>query len=71
MKHTCELILDESSHIQLFQNDESIPSFCYSFTPLDQLQDVKSGETIDVIAIVVTAKDVQKINNKVPEYIVI
>ncbi|EAN32381.2 replication factor-a protein 1 (rpa1) family protein [Theileria parva strain Muguga] len=64
LKHTCELILDESSHIQLFQNDESIPSFCYSFTPLDQLQDVKSGETIDVIAIVVTAKDVQKINNK-------
>ncbi|BAM39809.1 replication factor-A protein 1 [Theileria orientalis strain Shintoku] len=64
LRHSCELVLDEHCHIQLFQNDDTIPSFCFSFTPLDQIQNLKVGEQIDVIGVVVTAKDLQTVQVK-------
>ncbi|UKJ90125.2 replication factor-A protein 1 [Theileria orientalis] len=64
LRHSCELILDEHCHIQLFQNDDTIPSFCFSFTPLDQIQNLQVGEQIDVMGVVVTAKDLQTVQVK-------
>ncbi|AFZ78978.1 replication factor-A protein 1, putative [Theileria equi strain WA] len=64
LKHSCEMILDENSHIQLFQNDDKIPSICCTFTPLNQLDDIKIGESIDVIGVVVKTNDSQSIQQK-------
>lgn len=64
LKHACELTLDENSQIQLYHDDDSIPTLCCNIVPLSQIDQTELGSIVDVVGIVARVKDTKSIQHK-------
>ncbi|CDR93843.1 replication factor-a protein 1 (rpa1) family protein, putative [Babesia bigemina] len=64
LSHSCEISMDENAQIQLDQNDISIPVLRCTFTPINQIDSVEIGAIIDVIGIIVRAREIKLVQHK-------
>eukprot|EP01069_Polyplicarium_translucidae_P005542 Polyplicarium_translucidae@DN2807_c0_g1_i4.p1 len=67
LRHSCELSFGEDAQISPVGPDAAIPKKSYVFSRIDSLNDMKKGDTVDVLAVIVNGGTINSITLKTGE----